>query len=613
MNNKARNFFSFFIIVIFLIAPSRAVFAQLGTVPIIGQQFGSDGLGGAVANAIPLAGLSTAESSIKGCKTGEEATMKTLNAVNFAFGGLSLIAGNSTEVGNLEAKIKAIDGILACRLSVATAIQVIPKTNLFITQEKQRLEDENNLAIQTFKKRQEDLQQQLNVAKRGFWKSLVVAALLNTSKSISQKIVNNLSNTYKIKDFQKYTDVVGGQIYTTQLIQKSNSKASEQMMLKSALKNPMVSGQVPALVSQKADTALGFDPEKYDSSSLNFYFDMAKAGSNATNKYVLNVDNIDRAYQMSAQGRSDASAEIVQSNGLKASRTSCGDNVAAQQAIDNEFDAVARKYEDRQKLYQQLMDTRQSTAFLTESEKKTLDIDIQKAEADFKKTGEEMEKISQKYSAGQGATLDVCKGIAAPTSLVDKAINGAFGAFTKNLGDFNDNNLPFFTKFISEIGTNVTNNLIFGGNVKNTLLSEMGNVEKGIGTGIAFATMDTNNLEKGISFDYGKSDTGVNTYVLQWNVEAIKDANYVTIKGVGISDAQKMPVNSRVWIETSISGSYLLKVFDSKGRQLESASINLEIVAPVVNYSSTSGPIVRGISITRAPVLIRGPVSVSLR
>ncbi len=602
------------VVLIFLAFPNAEVFAQLGSVPVGHPGLGQDGIAGGIQDSIAKVALSAVESSLPICIAPFEVGLSAIRNTNFAFGGLSLISGNSSEVALIESKLRTIDGVLTCRTTADGALKKVPTPNLFISQKKQRFEEENNASIQTYKKLQEDLQIQLNIAKRGFWKSLVVVALLNTSKSISQKMVNNLSNTYKIKDFQKYADVVGGQIYTTQLIQKSNNKASEQMMLKSALKNSTISGQVPALVSQKADTALGFDPDKYDSGSPSFYFDMAKAGSNVTNKYVLNVDNIDKAYQMSAQGRTDASAEIVQSNGLKASRTSCGDNVAAQQAVDSEFDAVARKYEDRRKLYQQLIETKQTVLNLTDNEKAMLEADIKRAEADFNKTAEEMEKISEKYSAGSGAALDVCKGIAAPTSLVNMAIDKAFGAFTKGLGDFNDNNLPFFTKFISEIGTNVTNNLVFGGNVKNTLLAETGNIEKGIGTGVAFATMDTSNLVKGITFNYEKSNNFADAYVLTWDVQAVKDASFVTIKGTGISDTQRLPLSGSGEIRTSASNSYLLKVFNSTGRQLESASVNLEVVQPANPYLNSSGPgTTLGISITKELISIRGPVGVSLR
>jgi hypothetical protein len=200
--------------------------------------------------------------------------------------------------------------------------------------------------------------------------------------------------------------------------------------------------------------------------------------------------------------------------------------------------------------------------------------------------------------------------------LVNKGIDKAFSAFSSSMSDYNDNNLPFFMSWVSDIGSNIANNLIFGGNLKASLLAESSNLAQAINYGLSYADSQSakKNLENGINFgyDYGNSS---NEYILYWEMVNVDRADYVTINGDGISEIKrdsagrvitettrignatvtvpavnKLPRDGSIAIKTSKGGEYSLKVYDKNNVLLTNrASLTLNLANPANTTTSASG------------------------
>lgn len=603
-------------VLILLPAISQAAFLS-NSVPISSDQIGKPVQedGGVTDSIVNFFGLgnylntfNSAMSKINKVQCYSEAAKKALEVAekvdSWSFGGLKLLSGDSGEALMIKGKITALDAAKACVEGKLKDVKDTPIATLIQGQLRQSLIQQYTTELATIQKRLDELNAQYRNATRNFWKSVLVKVLLTTTKAVAQKLVNNLTNTYKIKDFQGYADAVASQVYTTNLIRKNVPDGADQLILRSMLNNPLAVQSVMPAVRQRTDAALGFSPDEVNFDDPDFYMKMSRVGAGDTNPFAVHVAMVDEAYQLQSKGSEAAKSEIIQSNGFKTPKD-CPGNIAEQQMIDQRYQAASRELQDRNKLYSELISAKNLGLPVS-------DQDIAQAKQDMEQANKQLEALPKVYKS---PVLEICRSITSPASLVDKGIDKAFNQFAKNLGDYNDNNLPFFINFISDIASGIASDLIFGGNGGSVLLSESGNIDKALGTGLAFATSGNNsqNLQNGVNFTYQKSSNFTDAYTLSWEVLDVKDASYVTIQGTGISPTQKFPLSGSTEVRTSSGGAYLLKVFDSKGKQLTSGSIDLQVQQTNPYITNGSGPRVFGASVNRLATPIRGPVGVQPR
>jgi hypothetical protein len=310
---------------------------------------------------------------------------------------------------------------------------------------------------------------------------------------------------------------------------------------------------------------------------------------------------------------SSAQNEILLGSGLKAPRN-CSGNVNEQKAIDQKWAQTNDQLKNRLDLYNDLKNA-YATQYskLSLSEQKKLSDDLKKAENDYITASRQLKAMPTSYKS---PVLKICEAIASPAELVNKGIDKSFNAFSKSLSDYNDNNLPFFMTWVSDIGSNIANNLIFGGNLKASLLAESSNLAQAINYGLSYADSQSakKNLENGINFgyDYGNSS---NEYILHWEMVNVDRADYVTINGDGISEIKrdsagrvitettrignatvtvpavnKLPRDGSIAIKTSKGGEYSLKVYDKNNVLLTNrASLTLNLANPANTTTSASG------------------------
>ena len=598
-----RNFVAVIILASLALQPLGVLAFSITTVPVSDSALGQGDIAGEIANTAANAAYTAADGINTGCEKTEEAYFLSEQPTEVALAGLSMIGGSAVETVHLDAKVATLTGFIECRQRALDAAKAIVAINSYGANKKQLLENKVSAAIDILNKKKSDLMSQSRVAKKGFWKSLVLSVLLKTTKTIAKKLANQLTSTYKINDFQRYTDVVGSQVYATQLIQKTATDKNDQLMLRSLIENPIAQNEISPAVKQLADQSLGMDLKNYDVKNTSFYADMAKVGAGPNNAFTLNLIKADRAATIAAKGRSDATQEVQQSVGLKAPR-SCKGDINQQKNIDRDYQLAQKKYEDRLKLYNDLQNAQDTVTGLSDQQAQQLASDLAKAKSDVDKAASELNKLPQSFSA---PVLTICDSIVSPATAIDKGIDKGFGFFGDNIAQYNNEHLPFFTNFVSSLVSDISSSLIFGGSADKAILRETGTLSTAIGTAIGSSSNNSTDLSSGIVFDFEKSSNAADAYTLTWDAQGVQNASYVTIAGTGISGATKMPLSGSAEIHTSISGTYLLKVFDKSNKQLSTSSLDLQVQAPdTASGSGLQGPMVFGASIRSQPVYIRG-------
>jgi hypothetical protein len=605
------------ILAVLVLQPTLAL-AQLESVPISHPGLGSGGIIGSSAALASKTALEAIVTSNEVCQKAEETYDGANKVKGIAYGGLSLIGGSQTEVADLEAYKVALDRFIECREGVRTSLKAVIVSNLYDGQTKQRLGDEINLVIQSLKKRRDDVETQAKIAKRGLWKGILAAMLIKTTKTVAQRLVNTLTAKYKVNDVLKYADAIASNVYTAQLIQDRAVDGQEQLILRSIITNPLLRSKVDSAIYQRAADALELNGSTFTASGISandpdFYLKLGKFGNPETNPAFMKTVYENRASEINNVSLSSAQNEILLGSGLKAPRN-CSGNVNEQKAIDQKWAQANDQLSNRLQLLNDLKNAYSTRSqYVNDAETKRIQEDLKKAEADYIKASQQLKAMPTSYKS---PVLKICEAIASPAELVNKGIDKAFGAFSSSMSDYNDNNLPFFMSWVSDIGSNIANNLIFGGNLKASLLAESSNLAQAINYGLSFADSQSakKNLENGINFgyDYGNSS---NEYILYWEMVNVDRADYVTINGDGISEIKrdsagrvitettrignatvtvpavnKLPRDGSIAIKTSKGGEYSLKVYDKNNVLLTNrASLTLNLANPANTTTSASG------------------------
>lgn len=562
--------------------------ASAGTVPTSDSANGSGGITGAAANTIAVGQLELQDKLNQSAAAGEATYFKGDSNVQISFGGLSLISGGASVVAQLDAKISAIEGFITTRQIIRNSLMSITAPNIFTATRKQTLLNEVDNAITSLKNREEQIKQQETVAKQGLWRTLVFNILLKTTKSVSTKLVNSLVTNYGIKNFTNYADAVATQVYDNQFIEKNSKNHTDQIIIRSMLDNPLAQNQIQPAVLQYADVAMGFNPDTLDTNDPNYYAKLA----GVTNPALYNAAFVGNAQQVRAQSLAAAQTEIAQSNGLKTPRN-CAGTMTEQQSIDRQFKAANDYQKDRQALYNNLTSAKKMGSNVS-------DEDIKKAQADLASANAQLQAVPTKTD---NTLVDICTGIVSPPSLISKGIDEAFKATGQKLGTYNDNNLPVFISLITDVASQIGNDMIFGGQTGNSnILNETaGSLAKATSLTVGFAASKAGEaIDSGIQFyEPEKSPNFPDAYTLSWEIITSKlpTASYVTIKGTGISDTNKLALSGSAEVRTSANSDYTLKVFDKSGKQLGIDIIELSVAS------------VKGAFAAKPVESLRGPIN----
>ena len=95
-------------------------------------------------------------------------------------------------------------------------------------------------------KKYSDLDARINNANQGFWKTLLISMLLQTSKAVADTLVTKLVNNYKISNLKHYTDSVATLMYDNQFIRENFPNTQDQLMARAILEQSGVPHANPA-------------------------------------------------------------------------------------------------------------------------------------------------------------------------------------------------------------------------------------------------------------------------------------------------------------------------------------------------------------------------------
>lgn len=591
MGNKTKKIFVIFGAIFFIAAPFYAQ-AQITDIT-------------ALLDAPILAAIKAAEVANQACAANELAFGVGDTATQFAFGGLGLISGGTAVTAQLKAKIGKIDGFISCREAVETTLTGITPIDAFTATSKQTVYNSASTAINSLKTKKETLQGQLTVATEGFWKSIVIEVLVQTTKSVASTLLSHLVNNYAIKDFSKYTDAVATLVYDNEYIQNNFSgNNADQLLVRSFLTNPAIDQSLSPAIVQRSQEALGFSAATLSPSDPNFYTKMAQVGGISANPYAQQAIMADQAATIHQQALASAQNEVVQSNGLKTPRN-CPGVYAQQQALDQSYTAVNTQLQNRQQLLSSLLAAQAAGKTVNPS-------DIQKAQADVAAAQTAWDKLPYDVNTPSGnAAIDICTAIVSPPSLINKGINDALTSIDQNLGVYNSNNLPFFISFIGQVGSQIANSLIFGGNQSAaTIINEdKSNLTAAAGLGAAYGLSATQNSSSSPIFIASRSDDGSNpkssTYGLQWDVTNISGAQGVIITGPGldktINNAPLYYTNNTVPATLPIPGTYTFTI-----TVFGASTADIKATSKLVIIAGQASAQVAGASATRPLYPVRG-------
>ena len=146
-------------------------------------------------------------------------------------------------MGRVSAAYQLFLGIARTQLLVVN--NFAPINTATVTQ-KQQYSSQMNTAIQTYATKLDNLLARLKTAQQGFWKTLLIATLLNTSKAVADALVTKLVNNYKISNLKQYVDSAATLMYDNQFIRENFPNAQDQLMARAILENPDIPHANPA-------------------------------------------------------------------------------------------------------------------------------------------------------------------------------------------------------------------------------------------------------------------------------------------------------------------------------------------------------------------------------
>ncbi len=578
-------------------------FAVSPAVPTADSNNGNSvgGSAGIIQNGVELGELAPPFADYKLCAGAVLLAEQLFNKANLANSTSAVMS--PTGNGSLLLSMGTLDGAyttyILCAEGDLTALSAVETMSTYTTNVKQQYAGEISTGLATYKKKQDDLEARIDNANQGFWKTLLVALLLKTSKAMANALVSKLVNNYKIKDFKQYADSVATLVYDNQFIRENYPDKEGQMMARAILNNPLLRNQVPTALFVAADKNLGFDPGTLSPNDPNYYTKMASVGAGSANPYLqqsIYVSNVDAAR---AKSMNMAQNQIAQSNGLK-TPVNCAGSLAQQNSIDAQTKALSAQLDNRTALLNNL----NAAKGLGQNVSST---DIAKAQADYNTALNTWNKSPDALGSGNAAII-MCEAIVAPPILINKGIDQAFNAIGVNMAQYNSNNLPAFINTITDVASQIGTSFIFGGSqgAQNAAVMSEGKL---VGAAVA-ATSDyvssntAANIAKGIiNFSFDSGTVAPNSYSLSWEVskDVISSASYVVISGDGApmtinqltsqKIVQRLPLTGTTAITTTKGGIYTLTVYDGAGKVLTSASTSFAIPAtPLVNGAFTAKP-----------------------
>lgn len=485
------------------------------------------------------------------------------SATNFT--GIEAIAGNTAQLTSLTVKISTLTTVRACYESIKIA-QETAGTAAGVAGGQQVLDQLNaqdqtiEEAIDTTNARLDGLIEKREQVIKAIWKSVAVRILMNVQQKITTNLLNNMISKYKISDYQKYSDAVATQVYTTNYIANNYSDGGDQMIMKSLMQNDFTNGTVLPMVRTKVDESLGFVPDQLSISSPDYYMKLAQASANPYLTQTVYQDKLDSA---KAVGKLSAQQEVASGNGFMPVRNINGVVAQQQLQIDKQRIEMQKQLQIKMQAYTLLKNKNESapgTVAQAELDKAQQDILI-------------LQTALTKLAEEKPSYKSVADGITNPAGAVSGFLNSYLQSHLNTANNPKDENLPFFAGFVENVATNFVTNFIEQGKPNFQILNDAGitagnivsaNIVANTAESAQLKALESSNLKQSVIFVGAKQGSTAGQYALSWDASGLPNQSTITgvvISGPGGFKFESKSANGKVVITAPAGTALTLSVY----------------------------------------------------
>jgi len=583
------------------------------------------GAAGVIQNTAEAKALSAAFTVYQTCLNVVQAAEQAASKANVGLSTAAVLSptGNSTKLDAMNTLSLAYYTFLNCDMTqylvfngAGGADSGLPASSLYTSNIKQQYVSRISAGWTTYSKKSSDIDARIDNANQGFWKTLLISLLLQTSKSVADALVSKLVNNYKISNLKQYVDSAATLMYDNQFIRENFPNAQDQLMARAILTNPAFRSQIQPGIFVAANAALGYNPNAINPASPNFYGQMAAMGSPSANPYYLQTSYVGGVDQSHAAAMATAQQQISQGSGYKAP-VNCAGSLTQQRQVDAQYQALQAQAQNRDALLANL------TAAVQANPKSVSPGDLAKAQSDDTAAQLALVNAPQAVMSGSGNSTStdpaiiMCEAISSPAVLVNQGIDALFNAVGGNLTQYNGSNLPAYINTITGIASQIGTSMVLGG-VGAGASSALLNENKAVAATVALAASTnsaTNSSTSGVNaasnFVIGIYPSSGNNTLVNWQVltSNLPTASYVTVTGPGAPTGH-LPLTSNITVSPTTNTSYVLTVFDATGKSLASTNMNVFVdtsSSQSFNYNPNA-PAVAGAFTNRPVIETRGPV-----
>ncbi len=468
MRSHLQKFILIVLVAAFIATPlgAQAQLGSLSRVPtqtlLLGECDAAGIIGGA---ACATAGTIVSNNLIasQACLTSETVTAQVSSLLSK---GLTLLGDSPAVVTDLQSQLTIVEGAIRCWSSVVSGsgLRGATANSLVGFTKENAVRDQALVQIASLKQIKKQLDARIQVASQDFWKAILVGLLLKQTDRITERLVNQLTEKFKINNYANYISAVADTVYLNDAIARNVDNDKDRAIVRSIINNPIFKTKVHPVIQASATEYVGFDSGAVLYNDPNLANKMVRMANKEAYTSDYQSRMLAKVDEVVLKARDAASAEVAQGQGYKSTMNNCGPSISAQKQKDLELQAILKEIEDRNNLHEQI----HSTPGATQTDKEKINTDVKTA------TG--------KLSALGNVALQICEGVNTPAQKFKDSIHDLIGSRIKGFSDYNDNNLPFFQKLVVSIGDSLVNKFIFGQNVGvGDLLSEaVGSATSGV-------------------------------------------------------------------------------------------------------------------------------------
>ncbi len=424
---------------------------SLGSVPVLLN--GESPLGTFTGTAAGVA-VDVIAKSASTCVTSDTITSQVASTLTQ---GLSLLGDSPAQAAGIQAQITIVDGALVCWTGVLTSVTALGSGaggGLFIFTKMNAIKDQSISQIASLKAIRKQLEARLQVASQSFWKAVLIGLFLKQTDQLTEKLVTDMTEKFKINDYSQYVGAVADTVYTNSMILRYVDNDKDRAIVRSMIMNPTLRNKIHPAVQSAADAYVGFDVDNLSFSDPQYYTAINKIANGEVYKQQYQSAMLSKTDEVIAKAREAAVAEVGQSGGYKSTLNNCGPSISEQKRKDAEYKAILDEIKDRETLHESI----HAAAGATNEEKTQIKADVKTART-------KLEKFTDSFGK---AVVHICEGTNTPAVKFKDTIHDLIGSQIKNFTDYNDNNLPLFQRLIVDLADNLVNKFVFGKNSAST-------------------------------------------------------------------------------------------------------------------------------------------------